>query len=198
MQGPVAIFDNFLADPEAVRAEFLRLTFSDVIGPADGATYKRVSVLPPNQFEEELSKAVGKPVKQRYSVVRLNYAGEFPNQRVHSDDSYDRFAAVLYLNRPEDCKGGTAFWKHKKTGWEFLPTNRQVRSHGKSPDRTLKEIVASADVESDWEQTRLAEMKFNRVIVYPTSLFHSRYPFEAFGSTPEDGRLIFCSFFNVE
>ena len=43
----------------------------------------------------------------------------------------------------------------------------------------------------------LARLKFNRAVVYESALFHSRYPFAAFGSGPEDGRLIAVAFFNL-
>jgi len=49
-----------------------------------------------------------------------------------------------------------------------------------------------------WEQYHLVPMKFNRFATYPTCLFHSRWPFEAFGKGPEDGRLIWVCFYDVE
>jgi hypothetical protein len=49
-----------------------------------------------------------------------------------------------------------------------------------------------------WEQIGMAEMKFNRFVTYPTSLFHSRFPFEAFGSGPQDGRLVWVCFYDIE
>jgi hypothetical protein len=49
-----------------------------------------------------------------------------------------------------------------------------------------------------WEQIALAPMQFNRFITYPTSYFHSRFPHEAFGAGPADGRLIWVCFFDIE
>ena len=194
MNAPFAILDDFLPDPVTIREAALKLPFADVKGP-DGEVYKRVSTVVSSMFSDTLSKRLGVPITPGYSLFRLNYAGENPNNAIHSDAGYDKIAVVLYLNRPEDCRGGTAFWRHKKTGWDFLPTEKQVRSRGQNPTRVLKAITESWNNPEAWEQTHLAKMKFNRAICYPTTEFHSRFPFEAFGTTPENGRFIFCSFF---
>jgi hypothetical protein len=47
-----------------------------------------------------------------------------------------------------------------------------------------------------WCTQGFVPMQFNRFITYPTSLFHSRFPFEAFGNGPEDGRLIWICFYD--
>jgi hypothetical protein len=49
-----------------------------------------------------------------------------------------------------------------------------------------------------WKQTGFVPMQFNRFITYPTCFFHSRFPFEAFGTGPEDGRLIWICFYDIE
>jgi hypothetical protein len=46
--------------------------------------------------------------------------------------------------------------------------------------------------------TALLPMRFNRFLTYPTCFFHSRYPFEAFGNAPENGRLVWVCFFDKE
>ena len=49
-----------------------------------------------------------------------------------------------------------------------------------------------------WQQYGMAGMKFNRFISYPTAMFHSRYPFEGFGETPEEARLVWSVFYDIE
>lgn len=170
------------------------MRFDDVVGP-DGATYKRVAVAGRHAFNAEISRWLNTGIAQRYSVFRLNYGGENPNNAIHSDAGYDTHALVLYLSRPEDCKGGTAFWRHKKTGFTAWPTEQQILAKGKNPKSILTGLTEDWDNLDAWEQTHLAEMKFNRAICYSTLAFHSRFPFAAFGTGPENGRLIFCSFF---
>lgn len=38
-------------------------------------------------------------------------------------------------------------------------------------------------------------MQLGRLVIYESALFHSRWPFEAFGTDPESGRLIAVAFF---
>ena len=190
------IRDNFLSDPEKVRAEALAVGFEDRTGP-DGALYKHVQVRPLDEFNTALEKVLGVPVTQTLTMVRANFAGEFPHNPVHSDQICSNFACVLYLNLPAQCQGGTAFWKHKGTGWDSLPSEKKLRSLGKSPKREYAKVEKDWSSQDAWEQTEVVEMRFNRLIAYPSRRFHSRWPWTAFGTTPDDVRLIWVSFFDA-
>jgi len=192
---PYIAKDDFLVHPDKIRDLVRDMPFADVTGP-DGEEYKRVAIAAHDFFNAEIEFWLGFPVKQRYSVFRLNYGGENPNSAIHSDALYDSHALVLYLSRPEDCVGGTAFWRHRKTGLTAWPTKGEILRRGKNPQRIWEGLTRDWDNVDAWEQTHLAEMKFNRAIIYPTAAFHSRFPFKAFGTTPENGRLVFCTFFN--
>jgi hypothetical protein len=192
---PRIIIDGFLPDALAYRQRALAQPFYDIRGP-DGENYKRISVQPTDEFAEPLAKALDIPVKIGYSLLRLNYADELPNNAIHSDNSYDEFASVLYLNLPEQCQGGTAFWRHKSTGFASFPDQAEAEAAGYDYQH-LFEILALSWNDSDaWELLEVVPMQFNRLLVYSTRRFHSRYPFAAFGNTPETGRLIHVSFFS--
>lgn len=195
MTSPFIIADNFLPNPELLIADLRTREFEDLTGP-DGAVYKRVSPLDPSYCSDLIGDAVKRPVDVTYLLARLNLAGEPPNNAIHSDEGYDEFAMVLYLTAPEHCKGGTAFWKHRNYGFTSLPTQHECRQVGRSPSTVLNTLKRDFDRPDAWLQTHLAEMKFNRAIFYPTKRFHSRSPFEAFGSDITDGRLIVVSFFS--
>lgn len=119
---------------------------------------------------------------------RLNFAGELPNAAVHSDLGWGTHALVLYLSDPpmgaNQC--GTAFWRHNATG-----------AHRIDPGDfdLLDEIQVDWNDESAWTQRARVPMQFNRALIYESALFHSRYPFEAFGDNAETGRLIAVAFF---
>jgi len=194
MTPPYILKDDFLRDPGAIRALMPDMPFQDITGP-DGQLYKRVAVAARYLFKSEIEEWVGAPIEQRYSVFRLNFGDESPNSAIHSDAQYDKCALVLYLSKPEDCSGGTAFWRHRKTGFTAWPTKEEILRRGKNPKRVWEGLTKDWDDVSAWEQTHLAEMRYNRAITYPTAAFHSRFPFKAFGTTPENGRLVFCSFF---
>lgn len=188
--------DDFLPDPLAYRAEAVQEKFYDIRGP-DGELYKNINVRPSHEFDALISERLGRPAKAGYSLLRVNFDGEMPNNAVHSDNSYDQFAAVLYLNPPEQCKGGTAFWRYKKYGWTHWPTDEQVRRTCRKSSKVMRELHESYNNLDAWEQVHLAEMKFNRMILYPTTAFHSRWPWAAWGKTMNDARLIWVSFFNA-
>ena len=187
--------DDFLPFPEMYRQQALDEKFYDIRGP-DGELYKNINVRPSYEFEGLLSERLGRKVKCSYSLLRVNFDGEMPNNAVHSDNGYDQFAAVLYLNKPGDCKGGTAFWTHKKYGWTKFPTLNQLRQTCKKPEKILNQLTADYNNGDAWKLDHVAEMKFNRMIVYPTQQWHSRYPWPAFGKTMEDARLIWITFFS--
>lgn len=144
-----------------------------------------------------MSKALGYGIVPHLSCFRINYAGEDPHSWVHSDECCAAYAAVLYMNLPEQCMGGTAFWKHIPTGLDYMPTVEERVATGVDPEEFGKRINADCKVKELWEPISMAGMKFNRMIMYPTNMFHSRMPFDAFGDNPENGRLIAAVFFDV-
>lgn len=192
---PFIAVDNFLDDPQR-DVEMLRAAdYSDRRGP-DGEVYKRVALMPASLFEAEISKAVGFAIRPTYSIARLNFAGENPNNAIHADSGYDEFAAIVYLTHPQCCSGGTAFWRHKILDMAELPSEKELRARGRNPKQVMKRLSADWNKVEAWEQIALAQMEFNRAIFFKCKAFHSRFPFEAFGDSPLNGRLVFVSFFN--
>lgn len=182
----VVVIDDFLTEDEAhsLREIAVKASYIDWHGP-DGELYKRICIIDSPDITKAIEDVCG-PVKMLGQAFRLNYDEELPNAAIHSDIGWGTHALVLYLNDTEDDLGGTAFWKHKLTGAEKIEHNDQ---------ELLKLVQPDWDKEEAWETTRYVPMKFNRATIYESKLFHSRYPFDAFGSTPEDGRLIVVAFF---
>lgn len=140
--------------------------------------------------------ALGQTVIPVVHAFRLGAENSPIANRVHADHTRASLACVLYLNRENQCKGGTAFWKHKKHGWHFMPNKEQLESVG----YTIEQLSEDANDKDAWELVTLAGMKHNRLIVYPTQALHSRYPHEGFGdqSKPDTCRLIWAGFFNLK
>jgi hypothetical protein len=175
--------ENFMQDPIALRNQALTSQFIDYAAH-DGQVYKRVQIVDLPAVRFRIEEAVG-PCEFLGTGFRLNYNGELPNAAIHSDLGWGTHALVLYLS---DGPGGTAFWKHRKTGAsEILEGQVDL----------LEMIEGDWDYEDRWQQLYLCEGKFNKAVIYPSKLFHSRFPFEAYGSCPETGRLIAIAFFNL-
>ena len=179
MSAKARVIENML--PAAARAAALRAEYVDWPAP-DGEVYKRVALVEVPGLLEAIERAVG-PVELMGMGYRLNYGGEVPNTAIHSDLGWGTHAAVVYLS---EGPGGTAFWRHKATGAERIDTGEAD---------LLAEVQGDWDKPDRWGMTELAEMKIGRGVIYESALFHSRWPFAAFGDSPETGRLIAVAFF---
>lgn len=193
MTVPILQCDGFASDAGNVRDTVINGGFTTEIGP-DGAEYTGISMLPVPQWFERITELRGKPITPKLSCFRLNLAGELPHSWVHSDDICAKYASVLYLNPPAQCFGGTAFWKHSDLGIDRLPKPEEVPEH----EQFYAWMTEEWKFLPAWEQTDFVPMKWNRFITYPTCFFHSRFPFEAFGNGPKDGRLIWICFYDIE
>lgn len=175
------VIDDFLPDAQAIRAHALSSQFVDWQG-YDGEVYKRVCLTDVPGLKDRIEQEMG-PVDMLGMGYRLNFGGELPNAAIHSDMGWGTHALVLYLSEGE---GGTAFWRHKATGAHRIDQG----------DVALFEAVRHDWDDADkWEQLALAEMKLGRAVIYESALFHSRWPFAAFGKDASDGRLIAVAFF---
>lgn len=195
MTNPIEIVNAFASDAAEVRSAVIAAGFDTKIGP-DGAAYTGISAFPVPHWLERLAEAIGSKITPRLSCFRLNLAGELPHSWVHSDDICAQYASVLYLNTPEQCFGGTAFWKHRVFGFERLFSPGELEARGLPHDAYHEWMTAEWKRRAAWEQVEFVPMQFNRFITYPTSYFHSRYPFEGFGSGAGDGRLIWVCFYD--
>lgn len=180
------VADNFLENFGKVRTLGLRAKYIDWDAP-DGQTYKRVcpQVIP--EVVDALNHLMGRPIQLYGMGFRLNYQGESPNREIHSDLGWGTHAAVIYLSEPPGgIQSGTAFWKHE-SGYDRI-VNGDVAA--------LNAVEGHWDDPAHWEQTRFVSCKENSCIVYKSEIFHSRWPFSAFGSTPQDGRMTVVAFFS--
>lgn len=174
------VIDGFL--PASVRDHALAAEYVDWPG-YDGEVYKRVSLTEVPGLLERLEAEVG-PVDMLGMGYRLNYGGELPNQAIHTDLGWGTHALVVYLSEGDS---GTGFWRHKATGTHRIDPGDQelferLKGEWENPDA--------------WELTAYVPMKMGRAVIYESALFHSRYPFAAFGNDPESGRLIAVAFFS--
>lgn len=180
------VVDDFLETPGKVKSRGQKAQYIDWLAP-DGQVYKRVSPQEIPEVTEALNTLMGRPIRLLGMGYRLNYEDETPNREIHSDLGWGTHAAVIYLSEPPSGEqSGTAFWKHH-SGYERIVAGDVA---------ALEAVEGDWDDPSKWEQTRFVSCKYNSCIVYKSELFHSRWPFQAFGSTPYDGRLTVVVFFS--
>ncbi len=183
---PGIVVDNLHPTPDLIREYALESDFSPV--EYEGHTYEGIG-LRPIEMERILAEAVGFPVEIAMQFFRIGVTGDQLTVWIHADSICADHACVWYLTPPENCRGGTGFWRHKDTGWIGLPPG--------GVDQAMADRLNREGQDADyWHLDEVAEMAWNRAAIYPTSLFHSRYPRDAVGNDKHDGRLIWCAFFN--
>ena len=187
-------FDDFAPDATKAREWIINSGFTTETGP-DGAQYTGINKLQMKHWFDRIADLRKKPIIPRLSCFRLNLAGELPHSWVHSDDICAKWASVLYLNEPDQCRGGTAFWKHIGLNIDRLPSRAEL---GEEAEEFYRMMTDEWKILDRWTMTGIIPMKWNRFITYPTCFFHSRFPFEGFGTGPKDGRLIWICFYDVE
>lgn len=194
MRPILTIVDDFLPNPKHIRVSVIERGFKDEM--FEGSPYHTVNAdYLPNEIPSGICNLYARPVNIHVAAFRQGKAGSPLHNLVHADNTCSDLASVLYLNLPQHTPtdSGTAFWRHKNTGWEHMPTEDQLQGASYSIAR-FAEDWHNAD---SWEMVFLARAKFNRLITYPTTAFHSRWPWSGHGTTDEDARLIHAAFFSL-
>lgn len=144
-----------------------------------------------------IASQIGRTIIPVLTFFRLGLSDHKPEIYIHAD-KLDNFshAAVFYLTPDVVSEGGTAFWKHNETGLDHLPQPDRLEMAGLKWDQAFcDKINSEGRDESLWTMIGLVGAKFNRLALYPGQFFHSRYPMNYSGSTPETGRLVWVCFF---
>lgn len=186
MTRPILIADDFHPLPGLIREYALDNGFRTV--EHMGRTYHNVG-LGQVSVEGLIEEAIGFPVEIDLQFFRLGLANDIMTNWVHADTADSDWACVWHLTDPRvPPQGGTGFFRHVATGWEGVPLE--------GIDQPTADMLNNQGNDaSAWRMEEVAPMKYNRAVIYPTRLFHGRYPRKAFGDNEQNGRLIWCAFF---
>lgn len=197
MPTSLIVVDDFLDNAEELRRVGLGLTYPRLDSMYPGCnSQERINI---DGLERQISRLVGEPLvpmppPQAHGKFRMAMAGDTGNARVHVDTAH--WSAVLYLSRPEDCRGGTEFFRHIPTNSERAPYNdHEAQAMGGKSAKELTAEILERDTldESKWEMTMRVPMRFNRLILLRPWLWHTAG--ESFGDCRENARLIYLMFF---
>ena len=202
--------DDFAPDPDALRAAAAAAVFEPGRHHYPGIR----APLPPAYLADQLpvvaaalGEAWGRAVRvdvidASFSIVTVRPAALTVRQRLPHADAFEggRVALIHYLSRGA---GGTAFFRHRATGFESIDEHRapiyqsqleaELRHGGPPPAR----YVGADDLL--FERHTLAEARYNRAYLYPSALLHSgAIPrAAALSSDPAAGRLTVTAFLSV-
>lgn len=113
--------------------------------------------------KKNLNSNLSEIFKSATFCVNVIQSTDLPNKVPHVDNREDfRFASTIYLNTPEECAGGTSFYTF----------------NGNQEGPALTEGLQNqyvTDSIGPWEMIFLAEMKFNRFVLYEQNILHTAY-----------------------
>tara|TARA_B100000287_G_scaffold435264_1_gene502728 strand:+ start:5572 stop:6648 length:1077 start_codon:yes stop_codon:yes gene_type:complete len=176
-----------------VEDNLMSLSENDIEGWSD-------TVFTSTQQMHEMVEKGDKYVRDVFVNCFSHYKTDEPIIKSIHRDTYSRYATLIYLNKPEHCSGGTAFWKHniynsvQRTEIEdrlhlanMWVENDNYNSHqlanhseqlgycGNDKYKAPKGYWCTKDNQNLWELKHLSKMKYNRFLFYPATIWHSSY-----------------------
>ena len=109
----------------------------------------------------------GMHIRLQFQYFRVYEKDTIQNTFIHWDPGFATYNAILSLAENDRHNGQFAFWRHRETGW--VEVNLEDRAGMALTD-------ADGLAEDRWELVELIELPPNRCVIFPTRLFHSRYP----------------------
>ena len=191
------VIDDFLRNAEEVRRQALGLKY------AVGGRYPGLNSIEKLRIEgldQIISALVREPVHAPWTndfshgSCRVALASDDQQARIHIDQSH--WSGILYLSRSEDCRGGTEFYRHKRTNTDRVPMDEaSLKAVGYETYKDLQHDILDKDAldRSQWEHTMTVPMRFNRLVLLQPHYWHTAGP--GFGDCLENGRLIYLMFF---
>ncbi len=207
-QQPVVVIDDFAPDPEILIERAARLPYGPMGRAFPGVRAKtEVEVLAPmfRRIEPVIGEVFGvtegmERIASYYSLVTTPPSQLQLLQRLPHFDGVGAvcLAMVHHLSRAET--GGTAFYRHRSTGFETITAERLPRYNqavslelarlGQPPAQYVSGDTAL------YEQIALHEARFNRLILYRGTTLHSaQIPADAaLSADPRCGRFSINTF----
>ena len=209
---PLIVIDNLVADAEQLVQLAGQMPFTD-----GGRFYPGIRAIAPVEYQRFFLRCVSEVFIQQlqlkisgvrlglchYSIVTTPANELEPPQRIPHIDSVQNsgFAAVHYLFK--GALGGTAFYRHRQTGFEYIDEDRQqqyfqvIEEESRDPKFPTAGYI-NGDT-SFFERIAAHEGIFNRVLIYKKNSLHSGSIEETFipDPNPLTGRLSINSFIEV-
>lgn len=208
---PVVVIDDFAPDPHGLRTIAARLRFApdDLHYPGVKAAVTRAYF---DGIHDRIADACAAAfgytggadlIGAFYQLVTRPPAALSLVQRIPHFDALEpgRIAMLHYLSAGD--QGGTAFYRHRATGFETIDAarvetflaacQRDVAAHGPPPPAYIDGDTPA------FERTAVFTPRFNRVLIYRSSLLHSGVIPDhcTLSADPLNGRLTVASFLAV-
>jgi uncharacterized protein (TIGR02466 family) len=190
---PTVVIDDFLKYPERVR---------EIVGQAPAGNWKHEKggknfvdyydcrLRFPIRHPNNVISAAQHVIRDVYKVttrpadasVDVNWFMQIHEKRAdfavpHNDmtNVQRSFTCILFLNRREECSGGTAFFRFKRSG-SFVLDEAYARAIREDPKlaETGLDYWPSAP-EKSWETVGTVDMAPGRLLIFPSEYFHAAH-----------------------
>lgn len=139
-----------------------------------------------------LTSAMGQPILPNSLFFRVTNE-ETEKAYIHSDREMGAWTCIAYLSDHKEVSG-TAFHRHRKTGWVEMPRIAELQRIG-AMEKMSEEMVSGLD--ADWEQLDFVRGLYNRAVIFHAPLFHSRFPKGGISTDEKTGRMIWACHFHT-
>lgn len=204
---PVVVIDAFAPDPDGLREDATFLTFSRI-----GAHYPGVRAIAPEAMLRPFIAALAPVALDVFGLTDLSVVDSFysivttpPDELApiqclpHFDEvSPTRLALLHFLS--EDEASGTAFFRQRSTGYEWVDASRLPAYRAALADDLARRGMPSPGyigaTSSLFEQVARHQGRFNRAILYRSNMLHcADIPAGmSFSADPYNGRLTVNTF----
>lgn len=183
------IIDDFLDDPHTERKRALQGKYDDVLHR--GLYYPGISPHADDETENRIRRRLNLSGGAFQSFFRMYLPGMDQHTFIHNDCQIGVISGILFLTHPADCKGGLAFWRHRLYGWETQPGPGVLERFGEKDTQAFWEKIKVEGHEAErWEMVDYAAMEFNRMVLFDSARYHSRWPKEELAPDAHHCRLI--------
>jgi len=188
----IIVVDDFYKNPDSVRDFALSIEYQ-TRQSKNWPGQDSVDAYPKLETIVEISHIVNEEItirdQNKSGHFRITKDGESGSQHIHYDPNPGlSWAGVVYLTpvKNEIKESGTKFWRHKKYGWEKMPSSCEANLHGIFDTKDMKNFFETDGVdETKWDEVLNIPFKYNRLILFRPWMFHS-------GGTPFGNDLYTC------
>lgn len=204
---PLVTVEGFAPDPDALRAAAAAGRFE-----AAGHHYPGVRAPVPPDYLPTVQAVLATALRDvfghrrsmrvldiAFSIVTTPPAALAVEQRLPHVDAVvpGRIALIHYLSR--DDGDGTAFYRHRATGYETIDEERAPSYYPRLARELAADAPPQAYLNGDtplFERTAVGEARYNRALIYRSALLHSGAisADAALSPNPTTGRLTVTAF----
>jgi len=191
---PTVVIDDVLSDPEQVRAivgSTPATNWKHEPGGRNFVDYYDCRLRFPIRYPNSLVAVAQRTIKKVYGLntrpadpsVDVNWfmqahekRGDFAVPHADITENVNRsLTCVLYLNRREECSGGTGFFRFRQSNSLLLdePYARAVKEDPRIGETGLD--YWPEETAAMWERVGAVDMEPGRLVIFPSEYFHAAW-----------------------